>query len=72
MRGKGRIKVGADADIAIFDPARVVDRATFENPEQYSEGFRHVLVNGVFVVRDSKLVGSAFPGKAIRRSRPGQ
>jgi len=72
MRGKGRIKVGADADIAIFDPARVVDRATFENPGQYSEGFRHVLVNGVFVVRDSMLVGSVFPGKAIRRSRAGQ
>jgi N-acyl-D-aspartate/D-glutamate deacylase len=72
MRVKGRIKVGADADIAIFDPARVVDRATFENPEQYSEGFRHVLVNGVFVVRDSKLVGSAFPGKAIRRPHAGQ
>jgi N-acyl-D-aspartate/D-glutamate deacylase len=72
MRGKGRIKVGADADIAIFDPARVVDRATFENPAQYSEGVRHVLVNGVFVVMDSKIVDSVFPGKAIRRSRAGQ
>jgi N-acyl-D-aspartate/D-glutamate deacylase len=67
MRAKGRIKVGADADIAIFDPARVVDRATFENPTQYSEGIMHVLVNGVFVVRDSKLVDSVYPGRAIRR-----
>jgi N-acyl-D-aspartate/D-glutamate deacylase len=67
MRTKGRIKVGADADIAIFDPARVIDRATFENPAQYSDGVVHVLVNGVFVVRDSKLVDSVFPGQGITR-----
>jgi hypothetical protein len=63
-------EVGADADIAIFDPARVVDRATFENPAQYSDGFRHVLVNGVFVVRDSKLVDSVFPGRPFGGRRP--
>ncbi|MCI0390448.1 MAG: amidohydrolase family protein [Acidobacteria bacterium] len=72
MRTKGRIKVGADADITIFDPARVIDRATFENPAQYSEGITHVMVNGVFVVRDSKLVASVFPGRAISRLRTGQ
>lgn len=68
MRLKGRIRVGADADLTIFDPATVVDRATFEQPAQYSEGIRHVLVGGVFVVRDEKLVEDAKPGKGIRRT----
>ncbi len=67
MRLKGRIKVGADADLAIFDPARVIDRATFENPAQYSEGIMHVIVNGVPVVRDGRLVENVKPGVAIRR-----
>jgi N-acyl-D-aspartate/D-glutamate deacylase len=67
MRVKGRIKVGADADITIFDPATVIDRATFEQPALYSEGIRHVLVGGVFVVRDNKIVEGAKPGKAVRR-----
>ncbi|HEY6120641.1 MAG TPA: amidohydrolase family protein [Pyrinomonadaceae bacterium] len=67
MRVKGRIKVGADADITIFDPATVIDRATFEQPALYSEGIRHVLVGGVFVVRDDKIVEDAKPGKAVRR-----
>lgn len=69
MRSKGRIKVGADADITIFDPATVIDRATFEQPALYSEGIRHVLVGGNFVVRDEKIVENAKPGKAIRRSQ---
>ncbi|HKP68119.1 MAG TPA: amidohydrolase family protein, partial [Pyrinomonadaceae bacterium] len=67
MRDKGRIKVGADADITIFDPATVIDRATFEKPALYSEGIRHVLVGGVFVVRDEKIVEGVKPGKAVRR-----
>jgi len=67
MRNKGRIRVGADADITVFDPARVIDRATFENPAQFSEGIAHVMVNGVLVVRDGKLVEGAKPGAAIRR-----
>ena len=69
MSMKGRIKVGADADITIFDPATVIDRATFEQPALYSEGIRHVLVGGVFVVRDDKIVEGVTPGKAIRRTR---
>lgn len=67
MRNKGRIKVGADADIVVLDPARVVDKATFENPAQYSEGIPYVLVNGVAVVQDGKLVEGIKPGSAIRR-----
>jgi dihydroorotase len=67
VAGKGRIAVGADADIAVFDAVRVTDRATFENPAQYSEGMVHVLVNGVPVVRDGKLVEDVAPGRGLRR-----
>ena len=66
MRQKGRIKVGADADIGVFDPERVIDKATFQNAAQYSEGFRYVLVGGTFVVRDGKLQEGVAPGKGIR------
>jgi dihydroorotase len=67
MRSKGRIRVGADADLIVFDPARVIDRATFEKPGQYSEGITQVIVNGKLVVRDEKLVEGVKPGMAIRR-----
>ncbi len=63
---EGRIRVGADADITIFDPQRVIDKATFEEPLQYSEGIEFVLVNGVAVVKNGKLVDGVFPGKAAR------
>jgi len=66
FKGKGRIRVGADADITIFDPARVIDKATFDDPLQYSEGIPFVLVNGVVVVRDSQLVDGVRPGRAAR------
>jgi dihydroorotase len=69
MRQKGRLKVGADADIAVFDPAAVADKATYEHAAQYSTGFRHVLVSGVFVVRDGKLQDGVAPGQAIRAVR---
>jgi len=67
IAGKGRIAVGADADLAVFDAARLTDRATFENPAQYSEGMIYVLVNGVPVVRDGKLVDGVAPGRGLRR-----
>jgi dihydroorotase len=66
MRQKGRLAVGADADISVFDPVRVIDKATFDNAAQYSEGFRYVLVEGTFVVRDGKLQDGVAPGQAIR------
>jgi N-acyl-D-aspartate/D-glutamate deacylase len=70
MRRKGRISVGADADLTVFDAARVIDRATYENPAQYSEGIRHVLVGGTFVVRDEQLVPKVAPGRPIRSTDP--
>ena len=66
MRQKGRVKVGADADLAVFDANTVIDKATYEKPAQYSEGFRDVLVGGTFVVRDGKLQSGARPGQGIR------
>jgi N-acyl-D-aspartate/D-glutamate deacylase len=64
---KGRIQVGADADITIFDPNHVIDRATFEKPAQYSDGIPYVLVNGTIVVKDGKLQTDVYPGKGLRR-----
>ena len=66
MSQKGRIKVGADADVVVFDPTKVVDRATYENAAQYSDGFKHVLVAGTFVVRDGRLQEGVSPGEGIR------
>jgi dihydroorotase len=68
MKRKGRIQVGADADLAIFDPGMVIDRSTYQNPAQYSTGIKHVLVNGVPVVKDEKLAEGIFPGQPILSS----
>jgi dihydroorotase len=68
LSSKGRLQTGADADITIFDPARVIDRATFENPAQYSDGIPYVLVNGAFVVKDGALQSGVLPGRGVRRS----
>jgi N-acyl-D-aspartate/D-glutamate deacylase len=66
FREKGRVRVGADADITIFDANRVIDKATYEEPLQYSEGIQFVLVNGVPVVQNGQLVLGVFPGRAAR------
>jgi len=66
MKNKGRIRVGADADFTVFDPGLIIDKSTFEAPALYSEGITHVLIGGVFVVKDGKLQPDVNPGRAIR------
>ena len=65
IRKRGRLAPGYYADVAIFDPASIADKATFDNPHQYSVGMKHVLVNGIPVVSDGKHTG-ATPGRAVR------
>ena len=66
MRNKGRVKIGADADIVVFNPDKIIDKATFENAAQYSEGVEHVMVAGVFVLRDGNFVNGVYPGTGLR------
>ena len=66
FQDKGRIRVGADADITVFNPNTVIDKATYEKPLQYSEGIQFVLVSGVPVVKDGTLVEGIFPGRGVR------
>lgn len=66
MKNKGRIKLGADADLTLFDPETVIDTATFTDAEKMSASIPFVIVGGTLVVRDSKIVSEAFPGRAIR------
>lgn len=66
MKKKGRAQVGADADLVIFDPALIIDRATYEQPAVYSNGVAHLLVNGTFVVRNGEPQKETMPGRAMR------
>ncbi len=66
MARKGRVKVGADADLTLFDPAKVIDRATFAAPVTPSAGIPYVLVGGTLVVERGAIVTAALPGKAVR------
>ncbi len=65
IRDRGTLREGAYADIVIFDPNTIIDKATFEDPNQLSVGVQHVFVNGVAVLKDGKHTG-AKPGKAVR------
>ena len=62
---KGRVQEGADADLVVFDPATVSDRATYASPALASVGFRHVIVGGTPVVRDGRVVEHVAPGRAL-------
>jgi len=65
MTRKGRVQVGADADLTLFDPETVIDRADYANPSAPSEGIIDVFVDGTAVVRDGRLVDGVHPGRAI-------
>lgn len=64
IRDRGALKPGHFADLAIFDPTTVGDRATFDKPQTYATGMRHVFVNGVQVLKDGEHTG-ATPGRAV-------
>jgi N-acyl-D-aspartate/D-glutamate deacylase len=67
MRDRGRLRVGAFADITIFDPATIIDRATYQQPSQPSAGISEVLVNGALVYEHGRFVDGVHPGAPIRR-----
>jgi N-acyl-D-amino-acid deacylase len=69
LRDRGLLREGFWADLVLFDPEKVQDKATFEKPHQFSEGFDLVLVNGVPIVEDGKLT-SDRPGKILRHPVP--
>jgi dihydroorotase len=65
MKKKGRLQVGADADLILFDPQQVSERARYLDAKEYSKGILYVMVNGQLVVRRGALVGGVFPGKPV-------
>ena len=65
MKRKGRVQEGADADLVLFDPETVRDRATYTDSMQYAAGIRHVLVGGEFVVRDGAVLEGVAPGQPV-------
>ena len=62
---RGRLEVGAVADIAVFDADEIIDKATFEDPHQYAIGVHHVFVNGTAVLMNKEMTG-ARPGRVLR------
>lgn len=70
FRRKGRLQEGADADITIFDPDAIIDRATYRDPFQTSEGVRYLLVNGRLVIREGAFLEDARPGRLLTSDTP--
>jgi dihydroorotase len=66
MKKKGRLQVGADADITIFDAAKIIDRATYTKPAQRSMGIEFVMVNGTLVVDGGEIVNGVNPGRGVK------
>ena len=67
LHDRGTLAPQMKADVVVFDPARVRDRSTYEEPHQFSEGVSHVVVNGKLVLREGKMTGK-LPGKMLRGS----
>jgi N-acyl-D-aspartate/D-glutamate deacylase len=65
LHDRGMIIEGMQADIVIFDPKTVIDKATFENPHQYPEGIKYVIVNGQIVIENQEHTDT-LPGKVLR------
>ena len=70
MERKGRLQIGMDADVTVFDPVTVKERATYAEPAQMSEGISWVIVNGSVVLDDGTIVEGAEPGEWLRHPRP--
>ena len=69
---KGRVKVGADADLAVFNPDTVIDQSTYTDPTKAPIGMNHVIVNGIPVVANGQLEPGAYPGKGILGNLKGE
>ena len=65
LADRGVIRVGARADLVVFDPRRVIDVATYDDPHRYPTGIEHVVVSGRFVIRDGEHTGN-LPGRVLR------
>jgi N-acyl-D-aspartate/D-glutamate deacylase len=63
---KGRLQEGADADIVVFDPSTITDRATYQKPMEPSTGVHYLLIGGTVVIDDTRIVPDTFPGRALR------
>jgi N-acyl-D-amino-acid deacylase len=68
LKHRGNLKPGYFADIAVFDPAKIQDHATFDKPHQYATGMVHVFVNGTQVLKDGEHTG-ALPGRVVVRGK---
>jgi N-acyl-D-amino-acid deacylase len=69
LNGRGMVRTGFAADLVLFDPAAIADRATYADPHRYATGVVHLLVAGRPVIRDGKLTGER-PGRVLRRRQP--
>ena len=65
MKRKGRVQAGADADLVVFDPERIIDTATYDDPHRYPAGIDHVIVNGVVVTHGDETLAER-PGAFLR------
>jgi len=68
LSDRGRLRVGLTADIAVFDPATIIDRSDWDYPNRFAVGVEHVLVNGVRVLSDGEMTGAA-PGRVVKQTR---